>query len=179
MSLKENEATFERLLQPHLPAMYRLSCRLTASKVEADELFLDVLARLYSRRQELDGLEQAATWLARVVYQRFVDDPRRFARHRLRTDDEAPLAGNGIDSLGNTGDNLHDAVWREQVQTLSRALDMLNETQRVTLLLHDAEGYKLKEIEFITGASLDSIKTTLRHARARLREILPDEGAFL
>ncbi|MEQ8207738.1 MAG: RNA polymerase sigma factor [Woeseia sp.] len=179
MSLERDKQNFERLLRPHLPKLYRLSCRLTASKIDADDLFQDVLARLFPRMQELGNQQHVATWLAGEMYNRFIDDQHRFSRQRSLAAEERSPHGNRVDSLSSTGDNLHDVVWREQMQTLGRALDMLNEAQRVTLLLHDAEAYKLTEIQRITGDSLVTIKSRLRQARARLREILPDDGTFL
>lgn len=179
MSSKRNRQEFERLLRPYLPKMYRLACRLTASTIDADDLFQEVLARLFPRLQELQKQDQAVTWLAGEMYNRFIDDQHRFSHQRALTDEVRGLTGNRVDSLSSTGDNLHDVVWREQVQTLGRALEMLNEAQRVTLLLHDAEGYKLAEIQSITGDSIGTIKSRLHQARARLREILPDDGTFL
>jgi len=179
MSLERNKQHFERLLRPYLPKLYRLSCRLTASKIDADDLFQDVLERLFPRMQELENQEQAATWLAGEMYNRFIDDQHRFSRQRTLAAEDRGMTGNRMDSLSSTGDNLHDVVWREQMQTLGRALEMLNEAQRVTLLLHDAEAYKLTEIQSITGDSLSTIKSRLHQARSRLREILPDDGTFL
>ncbi len=179
MSSHDDAALFEQLLRPHLPRLFRLACRLTSSKVDADDLFQDVLTRLYPRLSELQNLEHAASWLARVMYNHFIDDQRRSARRRLRVVEESSLAGGSIEALGSTGDNLHGAVWREQIQTLDRALNMLSEEHRLVIMLHDAEGYKLKEIQEITGDPLGTIKSRLHRARARLREILPDDGTFL
>ncbi len=179
MSSEKIKQRFEQRLWPHLPKLYRLACRLTASKIDADDLFQDVLARLLPRLQELESAGQTSMWLAQFMYDRYMDDQQRHSRRRLQNDEERGLAGYKIDSFTSTGDNLHDVVWREQMQTLDRALEMLPEAQRVTLLLHDSEAYKLTEIQSITGDSLGTIKTRLHAARARLREMLPDDAALL
>jgi RNA polymerase sigma factor (sigma-70 family) len=178
MSSADNAALFDELLRPHLPRLYRLACRLTASKVDADDLFQDVLTRLYPRLNELQTLQHAPSWLGRVMYNQFIDNQRRFARQRLRMVEESSLAGGSIEALGSTGDNLHDAVWREQIQTLDRALSMLSDAHRLVVLLHDAEGYKLHEIQEITGDPLGTVKSRLHRARARLREILAEDGTI-
>ncbi|MCH7835108.1 MAG: RNA polymerase subunit sigma-24, partial [Proteobacteria bacterium] len=49
---------------------------------------------------------------------------------------------------------------------------------RLIVLLHDTEGYKLKEIQDITGVPVGTIKSRLHRARARLRDILSPDGTF-
>jgi RNA polymerase sigma-70 factor (ECF subfamily) len=44
------------------------------------------------------------------------------------------------------------------------------------VLLHDTEGYKLVEIEELTGTPVGTLKSRLHRARARLREILESDG---
>ena len=46
----------------------------------------------------------------------------------------------------------------------------------IVVLLHDTEGYKLKEIEELTGTPVGTLKSRLSRARARLREILAEDG---
>jgi len=45
-------------------------------------------------------------------------------------------------------------------------------------LLHDTEGYKLAEIEALTGIPVGTVKSRLHRARARLREILVADGTI-
>jgi RNA polymerase sigma-70 factor (ECF subfamily) len=46
------------------------------------------------------------------------------------------------------------------------------------VLLHDTEGYKLEEIESLTGVPVGTVKSRLHRARARLRQILDDDGTI-
>ena len=52
------EASFEALLKPHLDRLYRLSFRLAGSKPEAEDLFQDVLVKVYPRMDELIELDE-------------------------------------------------------------------------------------------------------------------------
>ena len=42
----------------------------------------------------------------------------------------------------------------------------------VVVLLHDADGYKLTEIQELTGTPVGTLKSRLHRARARLRDLL-------
>ena len=54
----------------------------------------------------------------------------------------------------------------------------LSDEHRIVVLLHDTEGYKLAEIEAITGVPVGTIKSRLHRARARLREMLVADGTI-
>ena len=61
---------------------------------------------------------------------------------------------------------------------LDKALEQLSDEHRIVVLLHDTEGYKLKEIEELTGVPVGTVKSRLHRARARLREILVNDGTI-
>jgi RNA polymerase sigma-70 factor (ECF subfamily) len=46
------------------------------------------------------------------------------------------------------------------------------------VLLHDTEGYKMEEIENMTGIPVGTVKSRLHRARARLRQILDNDGTI-
>lgn len=164
---------FERLLAPHLPDLLRFAYRLTHSQADAEDLLQDVLVKLYPRQDDIEALETPRSWLKRVLYNRFIDDRRRFARRRLVDVSEAELPGKSITTLPDEAAT--PAARIETEEALRRALDQLSDEQRSIVLLHDAEGYKLTEIEAATGIPVGTVKSRLHRARARLRELLADE----
>lgn len=171
-------ATFERLLRPHLDRLFRLAFRLTGSKVEAEDLFQDVLVKLFAKLDDLVDIEEPGSWTCRVMYNHFVDNRRRFARQRLFSVDEGQLPSGGIDSLPSEGCPEQDAGRLDDIIRLDKALSELSNDHRLVILLHDSEGYKLKEIQEITGDPVGTVKSRLHRARARLRELLSAGGTF-
>ncbi len=170
---EQNQAKlFEQLLQPHMQRLFRFAYRLTHSRVEAEDLFQDVLAKLYARLDELAALRDPAPWLNRVLYNHFIDNQRRYARRRLVDVDEGQLVGQSIESLPDPAAKID----RGRLDALEKALEQLSDEHRMVVLLHDAEGYKLEEIQSITDTPLGTIKSRLHRARARLREILEADG---
>ena len=57
-------------------------------------------------------------------------------------------------------------------------MSRLSDEHRLVVMLHDAEGYKLEEIHVLTGDPVGTVKSRLHRARARLRELLGDDGTF-
>ncbi len=178
ISDQNRSASFERLLRPHLDRLYRLAYRLTGSKAEAEDLFQDVLVKLFGRLDDLLGIEEPGSWASRIMFNHFVDKRRRLARQRLVSVAEGQLPQQSIDSLPGTGSPERDAERLDDIIRLDRALAELSDNHRLVVLLHDTEGYKLKEIQEITGDPIGTLKSRLHRARARLRELLSAGGTF-
>ena len=169
-------ASFDALIKPHLDRLYRLSFRLAGNKAEAEDLFQDVLTKVFPRLDELIEIEEPGSWLCRVMYNHFIDNRRRFARQRLVSVNEDRLPGKSLEELPGNLDPVADAERLDNIMRLQRAFSELSEDHRLVVLLHDSEGYKLTEIQDVTGTPVGTLKSRLHRARARLREILANDG---
>jgi RNA polymerase sigma-70 factor (ECF subfamily) len=169
-------ANFDALIRPHLDRLYRLSFRLAGSRPEAEDLFQDVLTKIYPRVGELIEIEEPGSWLCRVMYNHFIDNRRRFARLRLITVSENQLPGKSLEMLPGDLDPSRDAEQLDDIMQLDAALDALSDEHRLVIMLHDCEGYKLTEIQEVTGTAVGTLKSRLHRARARLRDILDADG---
>jgi RNA polymerase sigma-70 factor (ECF subfamily) len=178
MSAADNNLAFERLVRPHFDRLYRLAWRLAGSKAEAEDLFQDLLLKAYGLLDQLVTIDQPGPWLARVMYNLFVDERRRFHRRRMQTVEEGELPGDGLAGMAGPGDPAMDSQRWETIRRLDRALAMLSIEHRVVVLLHDTEGYKIDEIQELTGTPAGTVKSRLHRARARLREILENDGTL-
>ena len=178
MSAENQNLTFERLVRPHFDRLYRLAWRLAGKKAEAEDLFQELLIKAYGMLDELVEIDEPGSWLSRVMYNLFIDEQRRFARHRLRVVEEGQLGGDGVEGFPGNASPVADTERHEQARRLGRALEQLSDEHRIVVLLHDAEGYKLREIESLTSVPVGTVKSRLHRARARLREILVADGTL-
>lgn len=165
-------------MRPHFDRLYRLAWRLTGAKAEAEDLFQELLIKAFGKLDDLVVIDAPGPWLCRVMYNLFIDEKRRFARGRIHTVEEGQLGGEGIASLPGSDDPVHDNQRLEKLKQLDKALAQLSDEHRMVVLLHDAEGYKLAEIEELTGTPVGTVKSRLHRARARLREILTADGTI-
>lgn len=173
-----DRVAFERLVQPHFDRLYRLAWRLAGQKSPAEDLFQELLIKAYVRLDELVTIDEPGSWLSRVMYNLFIDERRRFARQRLHTVEEGDMPGEGIAGLSGTEDPVRDNERRERINALDTALAQLSDDHRLVVLLHDTEGYKLIEIQELTGIPVGTVKSRLHRARARLRDILTQNGTI-
>ena len=165
-------------MRPHFDRLYRLAWRLTGRKAEAEDLFQELLIKAYGKLDALARIEEPGSWLSRVMYNLFIDERRRFSRRRLLTVEEGQLPGDGLAGMAGDEDPLQHNERREIIHALDKALSKLSDDHRIVVLLHDTEGYKLSEIQQLTGVPVGTVKSRLHRARARLREILTRDGTL-
>ena len=178
MSNADQTRAFERLVRPHFDRLYRLAWRLTGAKAEAEDLFQELLIKAFGQLDDLVTKDAPGAWLCRVMYNLFIDERRRFARRRMLTVEEGQLAGDGIAGLAGPDDPAYDHGRYETIKQLDAALAQLSDEHRIVVLLHDTEGYKMSEIQGLTGIPVGTIKSRLHRARARLRELLTENGTI-
>lgn len=167
--MRQDSDSSAALPRPLLPDLYRLAFRLTGTRDDAQDLVQDVVVKVLSRNHDLTALDNPGMWLARVLYNHFVDDRRRYGRSPLKL-----VSAADPDELDLGGASPEAAAQHSQTSAaLTRALDRLPENQRLVVLLHDSEGYTLEEIQRIADVPLGTLKSRLHRGRTRLAELLP------
>jgi RNA polymerase sigma-70 factor (ECF subfamily) len=151
------------LYDAHAPRVFRLAFRLTGEVDLARELVQETFVRAFAQLGRFRGESALSTWLHRVTLSVVSNAMRKVKRFRAReTDlDEAsaiPAATRAADP--DLRDRLH------------RAIDELPEIYRVTLVMHDVEGYTHEEIASVLGVAEGTCKSRLSVARAQIREKL-------
>jgi RNA polymerase sigma-70 factor (ECF subfamily) len=171
------EATaFDTLYAKHKGGVYRYLLRHCGVAGTADELFQDVWMNLIRARAAYLPTAKFTTWLYRIAHNRLIDHWRASGQVDFVTangDDEAddPLA-----SIPGARVDQPDvrAASGEIAVRLHRALAMLPPPQRDAFLLHQEGGLTLDEIAQLSGAGVETVKSRLRYALAKLRAELSD-----
>jgi RNA polymerase sigma factor (sigma-70 family) len=174
-----NAGAFENALRPHIRPLYRLALHYCGNSQEAEELLQELLYRLYMRQSEVLAVEKLRPWLARVLYNLFVD---RFRREQLRPSAFSELgweeeSSNEASAIAIQADEQPEREFEQGLtrERLLASLQKLPPPQRMLLLMHDVEEYTLNELETILETPLGTLKSRLHRARERLRVILLEE----
>jgi RNA polymerase sigma-70 factor, ECF subfamily len=141
---------------PRLIRVAALICREPADAQDAVQAALERAWRQLSSVREPDRLE---AWLHRIVVRESIRTERRrrgLLGHWLR-----PVAEIAVDATPVDGD-----------LDLRRALDGLSPEQRAALVLHYLVGYSVADTAAISGTSLETTRSRLRLARARMRVVM-------
>ncbi len=177
---------FETLYSRHRSALYRYLTRHTRDPEIANDLFQEVWSKVIASRARYEPRAKFSTFLYRVAHNCFIDHCRRSsgrAERALSNSEDFDLEN----ALPAAAADLPDAR-AEHAQTLARyrsALAGLPAEQRDAFLLYEESGLSLEEIGQITGVSMETAKSRLRYALAKLRaamapreEIVPARAAL-
>jgi RNA polymerase sigma-70 factor (sigma-E family) len=157
----DREVDLREFVAARGPALSRAAYLLTGDHQAAEDIVQDTYVALV-RRWQKSGTVDPEAYVRRILYTRFIDSRRR---RRLR---ELPWA-TPPDSPG--GDEVGDAAERI---TLQGALDRLTPRQRAVLVLRFYEDLTERQAAAALGISPNTVKSQVRVALQRLRELVPD-----
>ena len=158
---------FERLVSPHINALYRFAFRLCQHGDDAEELVQLLLTRMFLKLHELEDVESLRPWLTRSLYNLYVDTYRK--KQRMFSVISAEELPDNI--VSNDKDPYENVELSQNQQIINNAIQQLNEDQQTVVLLHDAEGYTLVELSEMLQTPIGTLKSRLHRARSQLREM--------
>jgi RNA polymerase sigma-70 factor (ECF subfamily) len=169
-------AAFDALYRRHKGGVYRYLVRQCGSAATADELFQDVWMNVIRARASYAATAKFTTWLYRIAGNRLVDHWR--ARGRVEFVSADPVDENADPLAAIPGPRNDEpetrAATAEIGVRLRNAVSALPSAQRDAFLLHQEGGLELAEIAALTGAGVETVKSRIRYALARLRLELGD-----
>jgi RNA polymerase sigma factor (sigma-70 family) len=163
---------FDSLVRPHYETLFRVACRFTGSRHDAEDLVQETCARAWRHLERLEGLEDPRGWLLCVMRRLFIDQTRSYERAHV-----GRLEEGADDHLASTERGPAERTESElTARRIERNWRKLGREHRTLLALHDVEGYSLAEIEQITGLKIGTIKSRLHRARVKLGRLLQSDG---
>lgn len=172
----DDAAAFDALYARHKGGVYRYVLRQCAHAGIADELFQDVWMSVIRSRASYVPSAKFTTWLYRIARHRLIDHWRATGQVELVTAGPDGDAEDPLDALpAAPGDEPEArASTRQLADRLKTACAALPAPQREAFLLHQEGGLDLAEIAALTGAGVETIKSRIRYAVAKLRVELGD-----
>lgn len=151
-------------LVAELPGLWRFALALTRNEADAEDLVQETMARALERAPSFRGESGLATWLHRIAHNLAVDGWRRGGREILDIDE--------------VEDRWHDDDYTVDAEAVAeRALDRaeledalihLPFALRAMVLLHDVEGWTVREVADVSEIELPAAKQRLRRGRMAL-----------
>lgn len=158
-------AAFETLYRRHKDPLYRYFLRHTASPDAAAELFQDVWKNLIQARQRYRPDAPFGAYLFKLAHNRLMDHFRmQRPTSELPEDLPAPASERPDETVAR----------RFEAARLLRALAGLPPEQREIIVLREERDLTLEQIAQIQGVGRETVKSRLRYALAKLREVLDD-----
>lgn len=169
---------FAQLYDRHERGVYRFIARCVASisgSGVVDELHQEVWFAVTRQAARYEASARFTTWLYTIARHRVIDHVRRFKptqgpMRSLDDEDEATLAESLAADLAN--EPLRQLETRQRALAFLAAVEQLPAEQREAFLLQAEADMSLEEIAVATGVGMETAKSRLRYARAKLRQAL-------
>lgn len=184
-SIQQRTLLFEKLIQPNINLVYKLSIRFTNDPQYIAENYNECLANLFRYVHTYNPEKSLANWIF-ICCKRLIYDLNQKHAAFKTTDDVNPeniVSHYSEDATRVSGNCMGLDNYRELYNDeILRALDRLNPIYREALLLQQA-GYKLEEIMEITfrngtlkTPNIETVKSRLFLAKHKLRQMIDRDG---
>jgi len=178
LRVRDDEAgAFEELVERFQHRLVAVMHHLVSNAEEAEDLAQEVFLRVYRARKKYRPRSKFSTWLFTIANNLAVNCLR--ARQRkpvvpLNTNDSGPLGPRPAEQLvQDRGDSPSQQMQQQELAAVvRRALDTLNERQRMAVVLNKFEDMNYAEIAEVMRLSTKAIKSLLSRARMNLRAAL-------
>src|SRR5438128_1137299 len=173
----DQPGAFEELVERYQNRLVGVLHHLVGNAEEAEDLAQEVFFRVYRARKKYRARAKFSTWLFTIANNLALNALR--ARQRrpavpLQLRDSGPLGPRPAEQLVRDKANqpVQHMQQAELTQMVRRALDTLNERQRMAVLLNKFEEMNYLEIAEVMGLTTKGVKSLLSRARTNLRAAL-------
>lgn len=175
----DETGAFEELVELYQTRLVAVMHHLLGSAEEAEDLAQEVFLRVYRARKKYRPRAKFSTWLFTIANNLALNVLRSRQRRPvvpLEIHDSGPLGPRPAEQLvrDRSGTPTQRLQQQELVDVIRRALEELNERQRMAVVLNKFEDMNYVEIAEVMGLTVKAVKSLLSRARTNLRTALQD-----
>ncbi|MCX6358540.1 MAG: sigma-70 family RNA polymerase sigma factor [Armatimonadetes bacterium] len=168
-----DQQALRELTRRYQAPIFRFLYRMSGSREDAEEAAMDVFTKAWQHAGRFQYRAKVSTWLYRIAANLARDaHSRKMARPQEAWPDERQLERGSLGSAET--DALNTLEREDQARQIREAIDQLNESDRMLIVLYYLEERDYEEMQAITGVSYTVLKTRLARARQRLKAKLED-----
>jgi len=154
---------FDRLYDRHRGPLYRYFNRQVPDAATANDLYQGTWEKIIKSRRKYRAAAPFTAWMYQIAHNHLVD-------HYRRTRPADPMETDTF--ADDHASPTQDLIAGEQREQLRMGIISLPAEQRETLLLQLETGLKLEDIAKVTGVSKETVKSRLRYAVNKLKQVL-------
>lgn len=154
---------FEELYSRYRGPLYRYLLRQVKDDAQANDLYQGVWEKVIGARNKYRPDAPFKAWVFRIARNHLVDFYRR--QRPTTSIDQAGF-------VGTDDDQEHQQDQAQRKTSLRLAIRTLPEDQREAIMLRLEGDFSLEEIAALTGVGRETVKSRLRYATAKLKQVL-------
>ncbi|MDH7515347.1 MAG: RNA polymerase sigma factor [Bacteroidota bacterium] len=166
MTEAERRRAFNEIYAEYDRRLFAYCLYVLGDRDKAKDVFQNIFIKVYKSIHALRDTEKLAHWLFRIARNECLNAMKSIQRKENRyvridkSENSPSLAAEG------------SAEYTDEIEHVRWGLQQLPPEYREALVLAEFEGYSLKEIAELTGASLSNVKVRIFRAKKKLHTIL-------
>lgn len=173
----DDPSAFQELVEKYQNRLVAVLHHVVGNAEEAEDLAQECFLRIYRSRKKYRARAKFCTWLFTIANNLALNALRSRQRKPvvpLDTHDSGPLGPRPAEQLvrDTTFQPVASAQQQERAEIVRKAVEGLNERQRVAVVLHKFEEMNYAEIAEVMGLTTKAVKSLLSRARMNLRSVL-------
>ena len=161
-ALRDTDA-FAEIIDRHKSMVFSLAFHFFHDRTVAEDIAQEVYLELFRNLGRIESDLHLVYWLRQAVTRKCIDQTRRLKHRRYQALEE--IVEPGFEPV--SGDPMLAEMLRKKIDTLP-------DRMRLVLMLRFQEDLRLSEIADLLDMPLNTVKTTLRRALARLKRKVAD-----
>jgi len=163
---------FEQIYRETSGFVYNVALRIANNKEDAAEITQDVFMKIYHNIKNFKGDSSFKTWAYRIAANTAINFLRARPRDvsgKIDIDEAQDIAYSG----NAPRDNIDISASEKRVEFL---LSQLKPEGRACIVLREMEGLDYKEMASALNTNINTVRTRLKRARAKLAGLVKKEG---
>lgn len=161
----------EEVVRAHGADVTRLLVRIFGPGTDIDDVFQAVFVEIIRSLPAFRGKSQLKTWIHRIALN------VAYQEMRLRYRERAVRAAEDADTvMASWVSDTNDFERSDALHTLYTGLELLDPKKRIAIVLHDIEGYTLKETGELLGRPLQTVASQVKAGRSDLARWYASQG---
>ncbi len=169
-----DRSALDQLLRRHYDRIYNVCRRIAGNEADALDATQEALITIARRLERFDGRSSFATWSYRVATNACLDELRRRKRRPDPTDDET--MGHHLSTADYAQDDVAERI--VAIDSMTHALDELDDTFRLAVVMRDVLDLDYAEIADQLGIPVGTVKSRIARGRAALAKIVGTTGGL-
>ena len=166
--------SFESLVLPLLPALYRHAFWFSRNHAEAEDLVQESISKALRAFDTFQQDTHFKAWIFRILHNTFLTSRTNIATSRtVFLEDQSDVF-----EISDDGPTPEDTLIRlDNLAAINDALDRLPPSLREVLLLCDGEEMKYRDIALILDVPIGTVMSRISRARHSLRQLLQPQAS--
>jgi RNA polymerase sigma-70 factor (ECF subfamily) len=176
LAIKNSKTDFEQLTLTHKDYLYHLALSLTRDKFVSEDLVQDTYLKAYLGFNLFREGSNCLAWLSRIMLNTFINNYNRRKRSPVEYSLEGAESKVAQETETYFNYNESDLLYYFVSDEVRQAILSLPSDYRDMLVLSDMRGLPYKEISYMCGSPMGTVRSRLSRGRGLLKRKLLKSG---